>query len=252
MQYCTHMCQLVKENLYDSVNLSTCLAGEIQYYMDLDEDTAFILNPTTGLLLTNRSLDREQQSVYHGTVYATDKASLPLTATALLLIMVTDQNDNDPILSKPIYYGAALETAVIGSTILKPKATDLDVHQNGHMTFTVLTPDLQDTFEVNSNTGYVSLKQELDREALESYSFVLKVTDGGTPSRYSTAQVIITVLDSNDNSPVFEEESYSFQVKQKNLIRNKTLSLLGNMRGGKVKQEKERLLVILYMFKDTS
>ena len=51
--------------------------------------------------------------------------------------------------------------------------------------------------------GDLVVVRSLDREEMEKYSFKAIAYDGGNPSRTSTVQVNIEVLDTNDNSHVF-------------------------------------------------
>jgi protocadherin Fat 4 len=43
----------------------------------------------------------------------------------------------------------------------------------------------------------------LDFEDIEVYQFNVSALDGGSPQMFDVAQVEITILDLNDNSPVF-------------------------------------------------
>lgn len=51
--------------------------------------------------------------------------------------------------------------------------------------------------------GEISTRITLDREQLSSYQLAVVVQDGGSPPRSATGTAFITVLDDNDNSPVF-------------------------------------------------
>lgn len=58
-------------------------------------------------------------------------------------------------------------------------------------------------FEVNAN-GVLKLTMPLDFESLDYFEFMVIVMDSGTISRSSSAIVNVTVVDSNDNSPIFQ------------------------------------------------
>jgi len=64
-------------------------------------------------------------------------------------------------------------------------------------------------------TGVVWTTEPLDREDIVHYELIVTAVCGWFPMT-SSSQLFITVLDVNDNSPQFEESSYSV------LIRNPT------------------------------
>lgn len=51
--------------------------------------------------------------------------------------------------------------------------------------------------------GEISTRMTLDREQQSSYQLVVVAQDGGSPPRSATGTAFITVLDENDNDPVF-------------------------------------------------
>lgn len=60
-----------------------------------------------------------------------------------------------------------------------------------------------------------SLSSGFDREKTSSYSFEVYATDGGLyDPRSESARVDITVLDVNDNAPVFEQIPYKAEISQ--------------------------------------
>uniref|UniRef100_A0A3Q3VL89 Cadherin domain-containing protein n=1 Tax=Mola mola TaxID=94237 RepID=A0A3Q3VL89_MOLML len=56
------------------------------------------------------------------------------------------------------------------------------------------------------------LKKPLDRELDSIIKLTLTAVDGGSPSRSGTSQIIINVLDTNDNHPVFSKSLYKIQI----------------------------------------
>ena len=94
-------------------------------------------------------------------------------------------------------------------------ATDADVGLAGEVTYS-MNP-VQDTrsgtmFKINSQTGRIVTAQALDREVLPRHEFTLIARDKGSPVLEDTATLVITVLDENDNSPVFEKLSYQASI----------------------------------------
>jgi protocadherin Fat 4 len=89
-------------------------------------------------------------------------------------------------------------------------AFDADAGMNSQLTFTVLSPSplIERTFYLNHETGAIQTLIALDREHHEFYHFLVLVQDNGSPHLSSTATVKLTVLDINDNYPVFYPRQY--------------------------------------------
>lgn len=51
--------------------------------------------------------------------------------------------------------------------------------------------------------GEISTRMTLDREQQSTYQLLVVAQDGGSPPRSATGTAFITVLDENDNDPVF-------------------------------------------------
>ncbi|MEQ2261910.1 hypothetical protein XENORESO_017797, partial [Xenotaenia resolanae] len=77
---------------------------------------------------------------------------------------------------------------------------------NGHFIY------ISDTFDI-TNQGVVSLKKDttLDRETQDNYILQVVAVDQGTDGLNATAQLNITVLDYNDNTPQFPSIPYPLQ-----------------------------------------
>lgn len=58
------------------------------------------------------------------------------------------------------------------------------------------------------------MEKPLDREEQRSHSLILTAWDGGDPPRSATAQIEISVKDTNDNPPVFSQDEYRLSVSE--------------------------------------
>uniref|UniRef100_A0A4W3GZK6 Cadherin domain-containing protein n=1 Tax=Callorhinchus milii TaxID=7868 RepID=A0A4W3GZK6_CALMI len=64
-------------------------------------------------------------------------------------------------------------------------------------------------FRLESGAGLeLVLTKPLDRELRAAYSLVLEAYDGGSPPRRSQMTLDVSVLDVNDNAPVFNQSRY--------------------------------------------
>lgn len=65
-------------------------------------------------------------------------------------------------------------------------------------------------FSIDEVSGIISLEKPLDRETQAIYALTVKATDQGLPRKLSSVtNVVVSVLDINDNPPVFEHREYS-------------------------------------------
>lgn len=81
-------------------------------------------------------------------------------------------------------------------------------------------------FSINDISGIIQLEKPLDREQQAVYTLTLKAVDQGLPRRLSaTGTVIVSVLDINDNPPVFEYREYGATVSEDVLIGTEVLQL---------------------------
>lgn len=69
-------------------------------------------------------------------------------------------------------------------------------------------------FQLDSSSGTLSTSRPLDRERKGRYSLEVVAQDHGSPSLSSTATVEVTVLDINDNSPIFSSSSYAIDMSE--------------------------------------
>lgn len=68
-----------------------------------DVDGRFAINTTSGILTSQKLLDREDTALYHLTVVAKDHGNLAKSAEANITVYVDDVNDNVPQFEKQTY-----------------------------------------------------------------------------------------------------------------------------------------------------
>nr|XP_040030635.1 protocadherin-18b isoform X3 [Gasterosteus aculeatus aculeatus] len=127
-------------------------------------------------------------------------------------VEVLDINDNSPHFSRAIVPIEISESASVGTRIPLDGAVDADVGENSLHTY-ALTPNNFFKIDVRTRTDgakYAELvvMRELDREVLSSYQLQLTASDNGSPPKSGSTLIKITISDSNDNSPAFEEQAY--------------------------------------------
>lgn len=74
-------------------------------------------------------------------------------------------------------------------------------------------------FSINELSGIIQLEKPLDRELQAVYTLTVKAADQGVPRRLTaTGTVVVSVLDINDNPPVFEYREYGASVSEDVLV----------------------------------
>ena len=156
--------------------------------------------------------------IFQLTVRATDSVTGGFAET-IVLFDVEDVNDCRPKFGNDSYHVAISEAVPFGSVVLKLTATDGDSSgPNSDISFSILRDknNASDIFEIDSISGELILKRSLDRERQKRHLVTVVATDRGVPRQLSsTALVIVDVIDSNDNSPEFEEAEYQVSLSDR-------------------------------------
>ncbi|XP_055954782.1 protocadherin Fat 4-like [Patella vulgata] len=183
----------------------------------------FSVNPVTGWLQVKRALDRESHQTYKLHVLVKDGGEPELTASCEIRVTVLDVNDNDPIYEGGDIYQGFVEENIKDNK--KPQIVRLErnISVSDHdATFINNKVKLylhglgSNLFKLDSKTGQIVTAKtaNIDREIHDFFHFKIAAVDSGTPARTSTATVFISVVDVNDNHPVFLSSTITFTVPE--------------------------------------
>ncbi|XP_067455372.1 protocadherin gamma-A11-like isoform X41 [Thunnus thynnus] len=127
-------------------------------------------------------------------------------------IRVQDINDNSPQFKEDSLKIEIHEMADKGARFLLDEAHDGDIGENAVQGYSL---QQNEHFSLNVKTkgggrkyGELVLDKELDREDKKELTLLLTAFDGGSPQRSGTVVIHVTVLDANDNVPVFSQTVY--------------------------------------------
>uniref|UniRef100_A0A671PA76 Cadherin domain-containing protein n=1 Tax=Sinocyclocheilus anshuiensis TaxID=1608454 RepID=A0A671PA76_9TELE len=133
-------------------------------------------------------------------------------------IEITDINDNVPSFKKSTIIFRISESVILGSKFMLEPAIDLDVGVNGLQSYTLKpTHNFNLKFKNQQGEGEnveLVLQKPLDREKQNDIKLVLTAIDGGDPQLSGSIEIHITVLDANDNAPVFLQSIYKATVTE--------------------------------------
>ncbi|XP_044136927.1 protocadherin gamma-B4-like isoform X22 [Bufo gargarizans] len=129
-----------------------------------------------------------------------------------ITVEIQDINDNSPSFSKKMFKVGISEAALVGTHVALGNARDPDLGKNSLQGYT-LSPNQHFKLGERVNAEGIKypelvLEKSLDREKQNLYEFTLTAVDGGSPEKSGTALIRIVVLDSNDNFPKFNQDTY--------------------------------------------
>ena len=181
-----------------------------------NENDLFHIDSETGMMSNVAHLDYESKRHHQLRVRATDSINGGYSET-IVLFEVQDVNDCPPVFEKSLYKVNISEAAAAGSPLVKVSTTDADgPGDNSHVEYSLIRSgnDSKDLslFNIDAKTGQITLRTYLDRERKSQHSLKVLAIDQGARPLSSIAHVQVTVLDTNDNAPVFEEAEYSVRL----------------------------------------
>ncbi|XP_058505641.1 protocadherin gamma-A12-like isoform X18 [Solea solea] len=166
------------------------------------------MNLNTGDLLSSERIDRE--SICGKKPSCVLKIDLVLENPLELhrvSLHIQDINDNSPKFREHLIEMEIRESADKGNRFSIEEAHDADIGQNAVQRYSLQKND-NFILAVDSNKVELVLENTLDREKQREIHLLLTALDGGSPQRSGTVVIHVTVLDANDNAPVFSQTVY--------------------------------------------
>lgn len=159
-------------------------------------------HPSLYLALASK-LDRETQDFYSFAVKAIDGGIPARTGTLTLNVHVVDENDNTPVFNRSEYHASLREDARLMTSVCQVHATDLDLGENGRVTYEInrRQSDPDEVFAINETTGVIYLNKPLDYEGQAFHELIVTARDNGAQPERSSTYVGVKVVNVNDNSP---------------------------------------------------
>jgi protocadherin Fat 1/2/3 len=185
---------------------------DVIYAIVLPETVPFVIDTTTGVIVSAGIFDREGQDMYTFAVTASDGGDEPRTATAQVTVVITDINDNLPQLQNVGSRFSVSEDAPVGTTFETISVSDKDVGINAIATFRLvsITPNLGNVtlLSIDRDTGVLRVAEGLDRETAPLLQVTVEAQNTfATPTLAPVRGVYYVVLiDANDNAPVFDAD----------------------------------------------
>ncbi len=184
----------------------------------------FAIEETTGIVKTSQVIDRDIICAQKPTcqIWLHVAIQPPQYFQVIkILVDILDVNDHEPEFNDPEISLVISESSYAGKTFSLPTATDADSASYGILYYE-LRPNSNKKFDLsvirskidNSIDLKLILNEELDRETEDFYQIQLVAYDGGSPPRLGYMLINVTVEDSNDNDPKFDNTSYKVFVSE--------------------------------------
>lgn len=168
-------------------------------------------------LVVDKALDREAQASFRLMLSAVDGGQPEKSGSTLLLIKILDVNDNAPVFDEPVTRVQLHENVALGTLVTKLNATDADAGSNGDISFLFskyTTERVLNMFSVDSKSGEIRVKSDVDYEKTTTYHITVQARDGGSPAMEGSCNVIVDIIDVNDNAPEITLTSLTSPIRE--------------------------------------
>ena len=206
--------------------------AEITFLVEggMGDFTARTFNNLLHALESKPPLDRERIGIYNLTLVFYDSRGTPgVTPTTRInyTITVEDIDDNLPQFTPSMYRADMPETTAAGSTVVQFTASDPDFNDgvyyeivetvtlNSSMSpVEIADVNVSTLFQLDQITGALTTTRTLDYEAVGAVTFSVLVLGISklNSSRSSNATALIQLVDTNDETPIFEFPMYVFDI----------------------------------------
>lgn len=179
------------------------------------------IDPESGLLVVNQSLDYEQDPKYILTIRASDGGDFSekhKVAFTVLFITVLDENDNSPHFLFSTVNCSVPENLPAFTHTCSLRAVDNDLGSYGQVTYSILSscfldydsgsPEKKEAFAIDPLTGNIHTRQTFDYERESEYCFIVEARDKGGKS--ATVKVQVSIKGVDEFSPIFTQQQYHF------------------------------------------
>ncbi|XP_061392189.1 cadherin-related tumor suppressor-like [Musca vetustissima] len=187
-----------------------------------DPEENFLINKKSGMITTQKAIDREQRNQYQLEVVARRGLAY---GKCLVHISILDVNDNRPIFALDRDDEISLpENAAVGQEVYIARARDRDSGNNSRITYTLsFNPDM--LFRIGPSTGVIYLQKPLKAEPGTSMQLELTATDHGRPTLSNKHTITILIRDVNDHTPVFDSTSYETSLLESTRVNERFFSV---------------------------
>lgn len=190
--------------------------------------STFPVDPVTGLISTNGTIDRLTTPVISFAVFAQDGGGR--TSASIVTLTVLSVNVHAPTFDSFDYIASVPNGASADTPVFTVHATDPDLGSNGTVTYSFCPPGNQySDFYINLMSGLISSVGTLYYSVTPSYVLCVMATDLGTPPLSSAPKNVSVIINQAENVPMFSQSSYNVSVFENSTIGTQVFSLSANV-----------------------
>ncbi|KAK6975336.1 cadherin-related tumor suppressor, partial [Biomphalaria glabrata] len=185
--------------------------GQVVYTLEGSNQALFRINSETGVVTLASPLPLSVTS-FNFVVRASDLGKIPLNSSSSVTITVSKA----PTTSKPRFNDSntnlrIVENSVPGMSLTIVHATTAT---NNRITYYIVGGNVNNAFSINSDSGAITVSNNIDYEVIKSFDLWIEARDQGTTQLSSYQTLKIAVEDENDNPPVFSSSLYTASVSE--------------------------------------
>ncbi|KAL8603171.1 hypothetical protein ACOMHN_032617 [Nucella lapillus] len=179
-------------------------------------------------VLLSSPLDFEAASSHRVTITCRDGGVPQMVNVTSFTVHVRDVNDNAPLFARQAYTASVLENQLDGADLLQVSAHDPDTGADGEVLYRLessASPNITRVFSLDPVSGWLRVRSPLDRELHARYNLLVLAMDGGKPSLTSSARVVISVEDENDEKPYFTRSLFHCPILERQPVGTRVCNL---------------------------
>ena len=183
--------------------------GRVSFQLETNVDDILEINEDTGMISTKEPLDREHYSQLAFNVIARDHGQPAMTSSVQVVIIIEDEDDNDPTFALKAYTLNVNEHLPPYSEVGQVEAVDGDSDLYNKFTYSLqLSYGQEDLFAISPSNGTIYTLAELHREEREVYNMAVRTMSYGTSRPVTSGAMITIVVGSvNEHKPIFRYPS---------------------------------------------
>ncbi|XP_028656704.2 protocadherin Fat 4 [Erpetoichthys calabaricus] len=169
----------------------------------------FNIDPERGVIFASQNSSETTDITVN--VRVADNGQIPLVDSTTVTVRFKTSNDF-PQVSTFVYKHLLSEDQFENTVVARVMSYTKRKSQRGAISYYLAAGNFEDAFQVDQYTGILRVKNPLDYESNSQFQLWVEARDAGLPPFSSYSKMTISIMDMNDNSPVFTQNVYQCEV----------------------------------------